>query len=58
MSWGEDTTGAASRTTSSQDAHFPGQFPLSQNNGLDPVVMSAAKLEETYCSEDKRHEAA
>lgn len=53
MSWGEDTGGAASRATSSQDAHFPGQFPLSQNNWPDRAVMSAAKPEESYCSEDK-----
>lgn len=54
MSCGEDTKGAASRTGSSQDARFPGQFPLSQNNWL----VSAANLKETYCSEDERCEVA
>lgn len=58
MSCGEDTKGAASRTTSSQDAHFPGQFPLGQNNRLDLVVVSAANLEQTYCSEDEKPEVA
>lgn len=31
---GEDTKGAASRATSSQDAHVPGHIPLSQHKPL------------------------